>query len=307
MLGNKRSDHCSEVHYWKTLTKMGHEVIFLQESEVGVNEIMGNSNVDCFFWIHTHSWVTPGIDQAISFLKQKGVVTFGYHLDLYMGLQREPQIHEYVTKLEHFFTVDKLMADFLNSNTNTKGYYLPAGVFEDECYLEEPDHVKYPHEIIFTGSKRYHPEWSYRPKLIDWLHRAYGSRFAHYGGGGLAGLRGHELNTLYASAKIAIGDTLCRNFDYPFYSSDRLFETSGRGGFLIYPKIKGLEFFYEDKKEVVYYDFNDFDQLKKLIDYYLENNTDREKIRLAGHYRTKEAHTYRHRLKVILDTLNLGK
>lgn len=305
ILGNKRSDHCSEVHYWKTFLKMGHEVIFLQESEVSGVDIIRNSNVDCFFWIHTHGWATHGIEGALQFLKERGVVTFGYHLDLYMGLKRESQLHEYVTKLDHFFTVDKLMVDWLNENSNTKGHYLPPGVFEDECYIGKADYVKYPHEIIFTGSLNYHEEYPYRKKLINWLKETYGLSFGHYGGGGLPGLRGDELNNLYASAKIVIGDTLCKDFVYPYYFSDRLCEVPGRGGFMIFPYIRGLELMYDIGREIVSYKFGDFQQLRDLISLYLSDDKQREEIRLAGHRRAKASHTYTQRLQSLLDTLNL--
>ena len=305
MLGNKRADFCSEVHYWKTLLKMGHEVIFLQESEATGADIIRNSNVDCFFFIHTHGWATHGLDGALQLLKEKGVPTFGYHLDLFLGLTREPQIHDYVTKVDHFFTVDKLMADWLNENTSTKGYYLPPGVFEDECYMAEPNREKYPHDIIFTGSRQYHPEYPYRQKLINWLKETYGDRFAHYGGGGLTGLRGHELNVLYASAKIVIGDTLCKDFTYPYYFSDRLTEVPGRGGFMIFPFIEGLQFMYDIDREIISYQYNDFAGLKDKIDYYLSSDDKRDAIRLAGHKRAKASHTYTLRLQQILNTLNL--
>jgi len=304
-LGNFRASHCSEVHYKQTLEKMGHSVIALQESEATGEDIINYSkNVDYFFFVHTHGWQTPGLNAALAWLKKIGVTTFGYHLDLYMGLERESAILDYPAKLDHFFTVDKLMADWLNTNTTTKGHYLPAGVFEEECYMAEPDYKKYPHPIVFTGAKGYHPEWPYRPQLIEWLQFNYGDMFAHYGnGGGKPTVRGHDLNTLYASAKIAVGDTLCKNFDYPYYSSDRYWESMGRGAFLIYPKITGLDLFCTDKKEVVYYRFGDFKQLRELIDYYLSANDEREAIRKAGHERVKSIGTYTVRLKQLLETL----
>lgn len=307
MLGNQRADYCSEVHYRKTFESMGHTIIFLQESEATGVDIIRNYNVDAFFWIHTHGWNTTGIDGALSFLKGKGVPTFGYHLDLYMGLKREPQLHEYVTKLDHFFTVDKLMADWLNGNTGTKGHYLPPGVFGPECYIAQPDRVKYPHDIVFTGSGNYHSEYPYRNKLINWLKETYGERFAHYGSGGLPGLRGHELNVMYASAKICIGDTLCKDFKYPYYFSDRLTETPGRGGFMIFPYIRGLEMMYSLGKEIISYPYEDFEWLKSTIDYYLIHDKEREVIRMAGHRRAKESHTYTNRMEFILETLNLIK
>lgn len=310
-LGNFRVDYCSEVHYTKTLAdKLGHIVIQEQESEATGDSLIVSAKAhkpDYFFWVHTHGWHTRDLHKALVYFDQNGIKTFGYHLDLYMGLQREPQIGQYVTKLDYFFTVDKLMADWLNDTTLTKGFYLPAGCFEEESYIAPADRKKYPHEIIFTGSKGYHPEYPYRQQLIEWLQKTYGDRFAHYGGGGKPGLRGHELNTLYASAKVVIGDTLCKGFNYPYYFSDRLFEVPCRGGIMIFPYIKGIEFMYELGKELVVYDYNNFEQLRKKIDYYLINENEREHIRIAGHIHAKGTHTYTNRLKQLLETLEKEK
>ena len=121
------------------------------------------------------------------------------------------------------------------------------------------------------------------------------------GGDGDTGtVRGDELNRLYANSKVAVGDTLCLNFDYPYYISDRLFESTGRGGFTIFPYIKGIEDHFEIGKEIITYEYDKFDQLKELVDYYCENDEERENIRKAGHERTKRDHTYKRRWQEIL-------
>jgi hypothetical protein len=307
-IGNHSVDFSTETHHRKTFEKMGHEVVQLQENKTSVREVMAHAlTCDMLFWTHTHGWGFRSdneVRRMLNTLKEKGIPTVGYHLDLWLGLQRERDLtNDPYWNIEHFFTVDKLMADWLNANTKTKGYYLAAGVYDNECVLGTPDNSKYPHEVIFTGSKGYHKEYPYRGQLIEWLHANYGTNFAHYGGGGLPGLRGQELNNLYASAKIVIGDTLCKNFDYPAYFSDRLFEVTGRGGFMIFPNITGLDNFFHINRELITYDYNRFDQLKAKIDYFLENWTEREMVRLAGHERTKREHTYRHRLTTLLNTI----
>lgn len=307
-IGNHSVDFSTETHHRKTFEKMGHEVIQFQENRTDCRTIFKTAkDCDILYWTHTHGFrigSESNVRMLLRNMKERNIPTVGYHLDLWLGLDREKDLrNDPYWGIEHFFTVDKLMADWLNTNTKTKGFFLPAGVFEDECVLGTPNREKYPHDIIFTGAKGYHHEWPYRPQLIEWLHSNYGSNFAHYGGGGLPGLRGQELNNLYASAKIVIGDTLCKNFDYPYYFSDRLFEVTGRGGFMIFPYIKGLEDHFEIGKEIVTYQFNNFGELKEKIDYYLAHNEEREAIRLAGHERTKREHTYTHRLTTLLNTI----
>jgi len=194
------------------------------------------------------------------------------------------------------------MADWFNNNTAVKGHYLPAGVYHKECYIEP---AKLKNDVIFVGSKKYHQEWQYRPQLINWLSDTYKNKFRHYGNGGIKSLRGSELNTLYASSKIVVGDTLCIGFKYPDYWSDRVYETMGRGGFIIHPYVSGMEKEFEDKKHLVFYEYGNLKQLKELIDYYMEHDEERETIRKAGHELVKENYTYKNRWKHILKELNI--
>lgn len=311
------ADYTTENHHKRTYEKLGHTVIPFQENKSSCAavleafaDISDEENV-ALCWTHTHNFRfdTPeNIAFMLDNLKAFGVPTYGYHLDLWLGLEREKDLHsDPYWGIQYFFTVDKLMADWLNKNTKTKGFYLPAGVLEDECYMAKPDYKRFPHEIIFTGAKGYHHEYNYRPQLIEWLQKTYGNMFAHYGGGGKPVQRGDDLNVLYASAKIVVGDTLCKNFDYPFYFSDRAFEVPGRGGFMIFPIIRGIEMMYDPFKELILYKYNDFNDLEKKINWYLEHDNDREKVRLAGHNRAKSSHNYTVRLTQLLETLEKEK
>lgn len=318
-LGNFGVDHSSETHHKKSLESLGHEVVALQETQAGSEQILEEAmEADMFVWVHTHQWETPGslsMETVLRYLKKANVPTVTYHLDLWLGLQRQSDLDKdsvYKT-IEHFFTVDKQMADWFNENTEVKGHYLPAGVFGEDCYMapqteevlykNRPPIPVYLNDVIFVGSRGYHPEWKYRPQLIDWLKLIYGDRFKHYGGDGLGVVRGKELNQLYADTKIAVGDSLCLNFDYPGYWSDRIYETTGRGGFIIHPEIEGLETQFEYGKEIATYKFGDFYGLEQKINYYLDNPDEREAIRKAGFERTKRDHTYAKRWEHIINEI----
>jgi len=317
-LGNFRESYTSETHYLKTLRKLGCEVFPLQEGTDNIHQVMSRAiKMDMLFWVHTHGWNTEGMREALQILKEQNIPTIGYHLDLWMGIAREKDLQtDPYWDIDYFFSVDKLMVDFLNSREDMpKAFYLPAGVFEDECYIAPREEWR--HDIVFVGSKRYHPEWKYRTELINWLEATYGNKFALYGRDGRGIIRGHELNQLYSSSKIVIGDTLCKNFNYPYYLSDRIFETMGRGGFIIHPYIEGLETLYNtqeytsskrhetntDNAHLITYPFNNFDYLKYLIDYYLDNDKEREAIRKRGYEYTKKHHTYTNRLNYLLETI----
>jgi hypothetical protein len=312
-LGNFEVPYSSENHHARSLESLGHTVVKLQEKKATSEEILDQSlNSDVLIWVHTHKWKTPGsmsMTDVLEQLKISNIPTITYHLDLWLGLEREKDLRndDFYTNIGHFFATDKLMCDWFNNNTNVKGHFLPAGVYDKECYIHpEYDPNNFEYDVIFVGSKGYHPEHKYRPELIDFLRKTYGKKFLHVGGDGDTGtVRGDELNRIYAKSKVAVGDSLNINFSYPYYTSDRLFESTGRGGFTIYPNIIGLDKYFEDYKEIVFYKHGNLEELKDKIDYYLFNSSTREKIRLAGHERTKKEHTYVHRWATIMKELGL--
>lgn len=305
--GNFQVTYTSEAHHAASLEQLGHTVIRLQEPTTTAEQLANEgAHADMFVWVHTHGWNTPGMKIALRTIKAAGVPVVAYHLDLYLGLRRWTTYESdpYMRDIDHFFTVDRLMADWLNENTAVRGHYLPAAVFGPESYLAESGSSPHGNDVIFVGSRGYHPEWPYRPRLIDWLRDTYGPRFTHVGGDGHTGtIRGDDLNRLYASSKIAVGDTLCLNFDYPDYWSDRVYETLGRGGALIHPYVKGMERYFTDMSHLMFYEYGNFAELKELIDFALEDEGAREDIRLAGHEHVKAHHTYAHRWAEILETV----
>ena len=311
-LGNFGVDYSSESHHAKTLESLGHTVIKLQEGQARSQQILRCAKKsDLFVWVHTHGWQTTGtisMDDVLNDINNTGIPTMTYHLDLWFGLRRQNDLEKdnFYKTIGHFFTVDKLMADWFNENTSVKGHYMLPGVYDQECFIDKRYGKEFDHDVIFVGSRGYHPEYPYRPQLIDFLRETYGDRFTHVSGDGDTGtLRGNRLNSIYAKSKIAIGDTLNLNFNYPYYTSDRLFESTGRGGFTIYPRIEGIEDTFIDKEEIVWYEHGNLEDLKEKIDYYLSHDKERESIRLAGHERAKKDHTYVNRWNDILKELDL--
>lgn len=327
-LGNFDLPYTTESHHAWTYEKLGHQVTRLREAKTSKETILQHAlNSNLFVWTHTHGWLTEGAAEILSTLRKAGIPSVGYHLDLFKGIKREIDMQtDPYWNIEYFFTADGPLVPDLKSK-GIKAYYLPAGIVENECYLGTP-REEFKKDVIFVGSKYYHPEYPYRPRLIEWLEKTYGNRFARIAGDTPYGtVRGKDLNDLYASAKVVVGDTLCMNFNYPDYFSDRLFETAGRGGFVVFPYISGVhklfKFFSQtnfnppnddDFKrmnggdyELITYDFGYFDQLKATIDYFLEHEEERNKIRLAGFERTKKDHTYTVRLKQMLDIIHNDK
>lgn len=304
-LGNFRPSFSTENHLASTLEALGHSVIKVQEDEYtnngrGIYRIVKLESPDMFLF--TRTWGKSLDFESLNAIKER-VTTVSYHLDIYYGLKRDGGIDtDPFWKTDFVFTPDgdsRSQEWFKSKGINH--FYLRPGVFEAETYIAEPIEAK--NDVIFVGSYFYHEEWPYRQQLIDWLRTTYGDRFLKYGNPEIT-IRGDALNKLYSNTKVVIGDSLCQNFDHEYYWSDRIYETIGRGGFLIHPYIKGIEDSFEIGKELITYKYGDFKELKKLIDYYIEHDEEREKIRKSGYERVKKDHTYTNRLKEMFEVIN---
>lgn len=306
-LGNYQAPWCTEVHIARDLESLGHKVVRLQEppggGDLSTLEAIEKAaeGVDVVLW--TRTWGLPREATAMwRRLEARGVITASYHLDLYVGLARQGKVTD-----DPFWTTgtvftpdgDPESAKWFRRN-QINHVYMPPAVVSDECvpgnYRPELDH-----DVVFVGSKHYHPEWRHRPVLLQWLTDTYGDRFKRYGGDAQI-MRGQDLNDLYASAKVVVGDSLCLD-GHENYWSDRICETLGRGGFLIHPRVPGIEDMFIEDEHVAYYDFWDFDGLRDEIDTYLDFGLRRRQIAAAGQAHVKAHHTYAHRLAVALEHL----
>lgn len=302
-IGNFTVPYTTENDRVWSFEQLGHEVTIFQENKTTVDELMrAASFLDVLFYSHTHGWEIPELPMVFGYYKGLNIPTVSVHLDRWAGLARETDIGKEATwYTEYIFMADgSPEAVELYKKHNLKWFWLKPGVVERDCYMAQPDHFKFPHEIIFVGSKGYHPEYPQRPQLVQFLHDTYGSRFGHYGNDGIRVVRGHNLNVLYASAKIAVGDSCFGG--RPHYWSDRVTETIGRGGFLLHPQVEGL-----DIKNLMGYEAGNFDDLKFQIDMWLAQDVAREQIRQENYEWVKQHDTYTNRATEMLEIIFGGK
>lgn len=302
-IGNFGPRHSTENHLKTTLESMGHHVKMAQENKITSDDVVGMLDaypVDLLLW--TRTWNYPGDHLPLEKAKGLGIPTVAYHLDLYNHLRRQSSIWDDAWwRCDFVFTPDGGSSALWREH-NVNHYWMPPGVLEAEAYIADVPRTG--PDVLFVGTGRdYHREWPYRVQLIKWLRATYRNRFVHVGTGGRRAVRNDALNRLYASSKVVVGDALCPGFNHPRYWSDRVPETLGRGGFLIHPFIEGLDEFFEDRRDLVYYRYRDFDGLRSTIDYYLRQHDERESIRRHGHETCRSHSTYRHRMEKMLEVV----
>lgn len=246
-------------------------------------------------------------------LQDDGVTTAALHLDRFWNLARERLIHDGdpLFSMQHFFSTDGGNHQrFVDAGINH--HYMPPAVDRHEIEtMPGRFRPEWNYDLVFTGSGGhvYHPEYPGRKAILDHLTRAYGPRFKRFGHqGDHPVVRMQDLNDLYASAKIIVGDSCFANEfgsarSVAFYS-DRVPETIGRGGFLLHPYVPGIREHYTPS-ELACYAPGDWEDLDSQIGAYLANPGEREGFVERGRARVLREHTYTHRARTILQTVGL--
>lgn len=264
ILGNHGCPFSTESELDWTLENMGHRVVKLQENELTTDEVVTATRergVRLWIYIHTHGWgqvgtITP--QQMVERIRSSGIKTCSFHLDRFFGLntldQRQDRIGDHAFfKTDVMFTADGEDDERWKARGINHHWLLP-GVVKRDCYLGKVQpHYRSP--LCFAGSDGYHPEWPWRGIMCSRLKEIYGSNFRIY-----QGIRQGALNDLYASVPVIVGDHCFAGV--PRYCSDRLFETTGRGGFIIYPETEGVTSLIPG---LVTYKPQDFEDLRKRL------------------------------------------
>lgn len=311
-VGNFRPTYSTETHLHLALTALGHDVDRVQEDETSTDLLLDRCR-HADLLVYTRTWGLQGDLSPVGLidrLHDTGVATASYHLDLYRGLRRASTVdpdNDAFWRTGWVFTADG------DPDTQTwmeaRGVnhrWLPAGVCHREVGPGRPAPDRFPWDVVFVGSNNYgglHPEWAYRDRLHTFLQRHYRNRFACLPAAYGEAIRGQDLNDLYSTVPVVVGDSLCPGFTWRNYWSDRVYETVGRGGFLVMPKVPGLDQHFQDRKHLRFYDWGDWGQLGTIIDGALDDRYSSREVAADGCAHVAGHHTYLHRMRDLLDVL----
>ena len=147
-------------------------------------------------------------------------------------------------------------------------------------------------DIVFTGIENGGEE---RRSFVREMRERYGTRFTHVP----KGCYGTSLSELLARARIVVAP------DAPItdrYWSNRVYNTLGRGAFLLHPYTEGLCRQYGPAELAMYQDRAD---LHSKIEYFLqpENQSTAIAYTVLGQSRTLQHHTYMHRVLELVSVL----
>ncbi len=317
-IGNFVPPHSTENDLLRAMRSLNHEVIPMQENDLNVWRSIHPADYDAIVWTRTGwTWAEYGLTEQDANAMQRVLLdmallvdtpVIGVHLDRWWGLNREHQVEsEPFFQCNFMFTADG-GHDEEWKRANVNHFWFPPGVSQSSChrgkYREE-----FASDIAFVGSwQDYHQEWTHRFALVEHMKARWGSRCAFWPRAGQHAIRGEDLNDLYASVKVLVGDS-CLVGECTHYCSDRLPETMGRGGFLVHPWVKGITdgTLWDGGVDLGVWELGHFDDLDSLIEAAIRDDGERNEIAAHGQKTTIAKHTYEKRMRAVFQVVFDGK
>lgn len=306
-VGNFRHSHCTENHVAGSLRELGHRVTWIQEDEVDVEKLPGIL-LDHDAVLYTRTWsVRPKVtSELLQQLRDARIPSIAVHLDLIWGLEgtrERTATADPMFRCEHVFTADGDHDDEW-ARVGVNHHWLRAGVYAPECYDAAPDPERWgEYKVAFVGSYRgYHEAWPHRRVLIDLLREWYRDQFVLVPTPGQPAVRGAQLNALYATIPVIVGDSILQRGRAGRYWSDRVYETWGRGGCLIFPEVDAL---VEEIGPYPRWRIGEWDSLREQIGMLLALDDLRAELRATIGAQVREHCTYTNRMAEMLTTVGL--
>jgi spore maturation protein CgeB len=212
---------------------------------------------------------------------------------------------------DYFFTIQK--GDFFKEleEAGIKNYScLPMAASPDihkPCELTEDEREYFESDISFVGAGYYNRR-HFLKGLIDYDFKIWGTDWDMYSElGSRIQRRGARIETeetvkIFNATRININlhsSTYHRGIN-PFgdFVNPRTFEILSCGGFQLVDRRSGLEGLFEVNEELIVFD--DLDDLREKISYYLNHPDERDEIIQKGRDRLQRDHTYENRMKEML-------
>lgn len=306
-VGNFRHSHCTENHVAGSLRALGHRVTWVQEDEVAVDALPAVAHEHDAL-LYTRTWsVRPKVtSELLASLRAAGIPSIGVHLDLIWGLEGKREqmaTSDPMFRCEHVFTADG-DHDEQWARVDVNHHWLRAGVYRPECYDAAPDVERWGEfKVAFVGSYRnYHDAWPHRRVLIDLLRDWYGDQFVLVPTPGQPAVRGAALNALYATIPVVVGDSILQRGAGSRYWSDRVYETWGRGGTLVFPHVDALE---DEIGRYPRWELGRWDDLRDTIGMLLADDAARAEVRTATAGIVRARCTYEERMVEMLTAVGL--
>lgn len=194
------------------------------------------------------------------------------------------KIKEQVKHYDHIFCAQKDGVENLRRDVKVNATWVPIAC---DPGIHKRLEVEKKFDVVFVGTEG---KDSIRSQLLEMLARRYPNNFI-----GRANFR--LLSNIYSSAKIGFNYSINNDINM------RMFEILSCGALLVTNCIRdnGFEELFSHGFNVIAY--KKPSELFQLIDYYLSHEEERERISKEGHLLAVGFHTYKDRLKKMLEVV----
>jgi hypothetical protein len=289
-------DKSEGISYHHVLERLGHEVIEVNSSAIShgsweprkvvkgfpadtsLNDLIAhNGNADLFLYIEPEGLLPKSLE--ISPIPTACIIC-----DCHRQLKPRQTLAKF---FDHVFLYQRNYLSKFSDHPKDNVRWLPYACDLDKFNIQEKDrHL----DIAFIGNL-FH-KGSERQETLNVLQSRYSLNEIRY-------YLQEEIPQVYSQAKIVlnlpVGDDL--NF--------RFFEALSSKALLITKRTNnGQEELF--KEDVHYVAFESQNELLEKIDYYLKNDSERERIALAGNEAVKSSHTLSMRVEELLETILTG-
>lgn len=279
--------------------QLGWDVPFLRAKDCDMATVLAATrDADMLVWMRTHDYNIKGDDgrTLLRRVEDQGVATVGMHFDLYWGVNhrvgrvgREPW-----WSAQHVFTADGGDRPWKDRRVNH--HWLPPG-FGTRFLGYGVPRRKLKRSAVFVGSNNASIHSPHRRQLLQWAQRQWGRGFEHFGRNAETRLYGVDLNDLYASSRLVLGDSVMA----PYYWSDRLPRTLGRGGLLAYPQTPGMAEWGFDERVMILFTPGKFEEITAQLREYSPEF--RKELTDNAITLVRSRHLWRHRLQHIAEVV----
>jgi spore maturation protein CgeB len=254
------------------------------------------------------------LPETIDIIKKSGVKTVLWTTDVPKYF--EP-IRKAATHYDFIFTCGSEAYDILKDEKVKNLYWLPFACdpdFHKPQTLEVSEKELYSCDIAFVGTLD--PDlYPFRMKILEAIRDfdlgvwGPGTEKIPVTSPLRQKIRGGDITPdvwtkIYSQAKIV----LCIHYKDPegkipcHQASPRVYEALACGAFLMVDDQRDVKKIFQDREELVI--FQNINELKGLLDYYLKRQDERRSIAAMGRTKVLKRHTYKHRVKDLLKVVN---
>jgi spore maturation protein CgeB len=281
----------------------------IKKLNINVLNTVNNYNPDLVFFLKP-VYIKP---QTLKEIKEKGIKIFSWHSDdMFYKPNASTYFYNSIPLYDCHFTTKSFNVPEVLKKEAQKAEFLPHAVdIEVHRPIEVPKETKEKlgADIVFIGTYANDKRVKYTEKLCEdgFNLKIYGNNWEKVSSDSCLHKRGciqkkpmcgEDFCKVISSSKLILAFLRAHNRDV---QTSRTYEIPACKGFMIHERTNEATNILKEGEEAEF--FNDYQELKQKIDYYLKHPKEREKIAKNGYYRMQQDDvSYKARAKKVLET-----